>query len=156
MLCKKALKKTTYLIFQNNVYNTRDSKNLCNILVRGGTFRQLQQPRSWRWRIPLDYVMPSSPDTLRELSAGFVPMVWSMISEFIVSSRANLAWLSKFLQSERNSLNHFDGTMISCAFNFQTTNVFGWFGLFSLFNGISTLMGYSTPRKRTGVLLFKP
>ena len=48
-----------------------------------GTILQFRMhlPRPWKWRTSLDWEMPSSPDTLRELFAGFASMTWNTASE---------------------------------------------------------------------------
>ena len=60
------------------------SPNISYILVTWITIRLLC--KSWRWRNILSREMPSSPDTLRLLLAGFASMAWS----------TTLIWLSRW------------------------------------------------------------
>ena len=117
---------------------TRVSYMFCNILQTWGTIRQLRMLllRSWRWQTIMDCEMLSSPDNPQFLFTILASMDWSTVSEstffffcvfflcFVFSlGLADRACSSRFLQLERNFLNHlYSG--LNCAFTFCITNVF--------------------------------
>ena len=83
--------------------------------------------RLWRWQTSLDCEMSSSPDTLQVLLTRFVFMVWRTASESIVLDLPDLAWLSRFLQPQRNFFSYLI-IVINCNFIFCSTNICDCFG----------------------------
>ena len=63
-----------------------------NISLMWGTVRQLRMilPKSYRWRITLDFQMPISPNTFHVLLTEFASMAWSSASESTVLADMNL------------------------------------------------------------------
>ena len=68
------------------------------------------------------------PDTLLVLLIRFVPVAWIMTSEFMLLGLSDLAWLSRFFQTEQNFVNHLVTVFsISCIFTFRKAKVLGLF-----------------------------